>query len=277
MAPTYDPPLRLRPPTLAVWRGPGQLQVGIADSGLLLEQVPPQIADMVGLLNQPRTKAELINLVPGLTHEWADWVCAHLISAGVLVTADPPNHPRVWVVGEGLLARTLISMLKQVQIEAFSGQLEDALNAQTTQLAVVADRRAEPDRTLTDRLTLEGISHLVIRIKPATAAVGPLVIPGVTCCLRCEDLARRDLDQGWPMLLAQLSAMAPAPDRGLLDWACATAVAQIRAWSGGHEPDTLGRCLELRLNDFRLRSRSWPVQPACGCTPVPQRSASLSA
>ena len=43
-----------------------------------------------------------------------------------------------------------------------------------------------------------GVPHLVATVRGQTGIVGPLVVPGVTSCLRCADLHRRDADPRWP-------------------------------------------------------------------------------
>jgi bacteriocin biosynthesis cyclodehydratase domain-containing protein len=98
--------------------------------------------------------------------------------------------------------------------------------------------------------------------------VGPLVIPGVTSCLRCADLHRRDRDPAWDVLAVQL---AVPPHRGLpSDVGVATVVAgiaalQALAYLDGEPVATRCGTLELHLPDWRLRRRSWPPHPACGC------------
>jgi hypothetical protein len=47
-----------------------------------------------------------------------------------------------------------------------------------------------------------GTAHLVSAVRGETGVVGPFVLPGVTSCLRCADLHRRDADPQWPALAA---------------------------------------------------------------------------
>ena len=57
------------------------------------------------------------------------------------------------------------------------------------------------------------VPHLVATVRGETGVVGPLVVPGVTSCLRCADLHRRDADPRWPRLAAQLTADRAAAQR----------------------------------------------------------------
>lgn len=146
-----------------------------------------------------------------------------------------------------------------------------------------------------------GVPHLLAEVRDTVGVVGPFVLPGSTACLRCLDLARSDLDPGWPALAAQLAS----PVRGIppCDGVLAVAVAaqaclQVLAlldgastpWTqpaqgapgtwptwqgrpGTSPPAAVGGTLELALPDWRWRRRSWALHPDCGCAPAPVRRA----
>ena len=112
------------------------------------------------------------------------------------------------------------------------------------------------------------LPHLLAEVREATGVVGPLVRPGAAC-LQCLDLARTDLDPGWPALAAQLSQPAvgvAACDAALALAVAAQAVQQVLAVVDGTGwPASVGGTLELALPDWRWRRRSWQVHPGCGC------------
>lgn len=259
-----DPPLRLLQPALSFWRGTGRLQVELPGQYLLLEGVPTQLGEAIGLLAQPRTKAELSAQLPGLEPSWIDWVCAHLSRAGLLTAVAPERS--VVVVGRGALAARVVVALTEAGISVHRRHPEDCTDGSTQDLVILADGRIQPDRALLARLIEARAVHLVVRTEPSRAVVGPLVVPGTTPCVRCDDVSHCQLDAHWPLVLAQLCGTTVAADPCLVAWAAATAAVQAHAWASGAEPETLGRCLELGLGDFRLRSRSWPLQPECTCT-----------
>ena len=122
-----------------------------------------------------------------------------------------------------------------------------------------------------------GVPHLLVEVRDTVGTVGPLVVPGSTACLRCLDLARSDLDPGWPAVAAQLQA-DPWGD-GPSDTALAVAVAsqaalQVTALLDGRAtPAAAGGTLELALPDWRWRRRSWVPHPDCGCTTAEVRPA----
>ena len=64
---------------------------------------------------------------------------------------------------------------------------------ETTDLVVLSDFLVADPRVVRD-LHAAGIPHLPVRVRDGTGLVGPLVIPGVTSCLRCADLHRSDRD-----------------------------------------------------------------------------------
>jgi hypothetical protein len=98
--------------------------------------------------------------------------------------------------------------------------------------------------------------------------VGPLVLPGLTSCLRCADLHRRDRDPAWTALAVQLTVARR--HGGASDVALATIVAgvtaqQALAYLDGGEPAVIEGTLEMQSPDWRIRRRSWPVHPDCDC------------
>lgn len=119
-----------------------------------------------------------------------------------------------------------------------------------------------------DALHVRGCAHLVVRLGADHGVVGPLVIPGLTSCLRCADLHRRDRDPAWSALALQLTV--PRPHGTASDVTVAAVVAGVAAMQAltyldGGEPAVIDGTLELHLPDWRLRRRSWPTHPECGC------------
>ena len=124
-----------------------------------------------------------------------------------------------------------------------------------------------------------GVPHLVATVRGETGTVGPLVVPGVTSCLRCADLHRRDADPRWPALAAQLTA-ADSPPSGATVTCLLTAVTaavQVLAYlDGTAAPATVDATVELRPPDLAPRLRRWPAHPACDCGAVSAEGRSAS-
>lgn len=136
-----------------------------------------------------------------------------------------------------------------------------------TDLVVLADD--EPtDTERRDALHAQGRAHIAVRLAGDHGVVGPLVIPGLTSCLRCADLHRLDRDPAWTALAAQLSV--PQRASGTSEVAMATVIAGITAQQAldfldGGYPDSVEGTLEIYRPDYRVRRRSWPAHPACEC------------
>jgi hypothetical protein len=114
-----------------------------------------------------------------------------------------------------------------------------------------------------------GVPHLVATVRGSTGVVGPLVVPGVTSCLRCADLHRRDADPRWPQLAAQLTAVEPPPSGATVTCllTAATAAVQVLAYlDGTAAPAAVDATLELVPPDPAPRVRRWTPHPGCGCT-----------
>ncbi|RBY74340.1 thiamine biosynthesis protein ThiF [Geodermatophilus sp. TF02-6] len=137
---------------------------------------------------------------------------------------------------------------------------------------VVLTRPWAASDPLAAQLGRQGVPHLVATVRGETGVVGPLVVPGVTSCLRCADLHRRDADPRWPALAAQLTA-EDAPPAGAtvtcLMTAVTAAVQALAHLDGTGAPVTLGATVELRAPDLLPRIRTWPVHPDCDCVPAP--------
>jgi hypothetical protein len=247
------------------------LQVGLDSPALVLTGVPTALPLAIELLARPQGTDDLARLLPDLDPAWIDWLVDRLTAAGMMIPSQAVLVATLAVVGTGALADAVAESVRRTGLHvvraepaALTGDGPAAAGG-VPELVILAGESAEPDRTLTDALFRSGRPHLVVRLEPDRAVVGPLVIPGRSPCVRCLDLNRCRLDEAWPHLLAQLCREAVAPEPTLLAWAASTATVQVRAVLAGGAPETAGSTLELGLADFRLHSRSWPAHPRCGC------------
>lgn len=132
-------------------------------------------------------------------------------------------------------------------------------------LTVIVSDTAEADRLVAEGLVRMNQPHLIVRSAGDLVIVGPLVIPGRTACLRCTDLARRDVDPAWPALLDQLTRLRlPTPDV-LSAWAASITVIQALAFLRGGTPEAGSSTLEVSQHDLVTRRRTWAAHPDCGC------------
>ncbi|MGI8759909.1 MAG: ThiF family adenylyltransferase, partial [Jatrophihabitantaceae bacterium] len=139
-------------------------------------------------------------------------------------------------------------------------------NGERPDLVVLAyDTPVQPEHR--DALHASDCAHLVVRLGPDHGVVGPLVIPGLTSCLRCADLHRLDRDPAWTALAVQLADGRPGAGSGVGVAAIVGGIAAVQALAflDGDEPAVVDGTLELRLPDWRIRRRSWPAHPDCDC------------
>jgi hypothetical protein len=111
--------------------------------------------------------------------------------------------------------------------------------------------------------------YLVLSLNVDHGIVGPLVLPGLTSCLRCADHHRGDRDPAWSALSVQLGVgrrRGPTPPTAVATIVAGVAAQQALTFLDGGEPGCIDATIELRLPDWRLRRRTWPPHPGCGCT-----------
>ena len=125
--------------------------------------------------------------------------------------------------------------------------------------------------------------HLAVVAGDRWIDVTPVVVPGLTPCMRCDDLARIDADPAWPAVATQLGARrSTVTYDGALEACADAAVARIvLAYSRG-EPAPLDGAT-ARFSDPLAGPLAKPrrFHPACGCrdlpgsatAPVPPRAA----
>jgi bacteriocin biosynthesis cyclodehydratase domain-containing protein len=127
-----------------------------------------------------------------------------------------------------------------------------------------------PEPTRVAALVSAGVPHLTVRLRDGIGIVGPLVVPGLTSCLRCADLQRCDRDECWPQLAVQLAGKVQLADLASTQATSAFAVGQVldavRWLEGATEPPaTCNATVELDVYSAGSRHRAWPAHPACSC------------
>ncbi|UJW35423.1 ThiF family adenylyltransferase [Saccharothrix sp. AJ9571] len=217
-------------------------------------------------------------------------------------------HFAVSIRGGGRLAVAMATLLAQAGIghievraqghvtdrDLGSGYVDADLGQPRRQAAADAIRRANPlvrTTRLTDRhlpdlvlitdsvvpapemvsdLHVEGLAHLVVRVREGLGLIGPLVYPGRSSCLRCADLFRSSADSSWPQVAGQLAGREQEADAANVYATAGLATRQaLRALHPHREPPpTWNGTLELDTYSGKLRRRHWSPHPACGCGAV---------
>lgn len=268
-------------------RPDGGLQLGLeAPAGVVLASLPAAASSVLEALRRPCTSERLEQIAGSSSGRWLPALLAALVDAGLVAEPAPPSQP-ITVVGSGRLTE----LVTQLLLDAVPAPIRVlGLGAFAVPRAIERLRRRHPDRLSfaaasdahdqtglvlccaasmeADRVLLSelgGRPQLVVSGSDLGVSVGPLIVPGRTPCLHCEDLHRTQSDPAWPELLAQLCRQRPAPGRGAeLHWAASTAVLHARSWLAGRLPDSVAATLILDA-DGSLRVRRLRAHPGCGC------------
>ncbi|OBH26473.1 cyclodehydratase [Mycobacterium sp. E1319] len=275
----------LDPALPVLLRPDGAVQVGWDPRRAVLVRPPGGLAaaELAGLLRsmssptplgelQRRARERGLRDADGLTQ-----LVAQLVGAGVATESGPTpgRAPSVRVHGRGPLSELLVEALRRSGARlAHSSQPHAGVSAADTDLVVLADYLVADPRLVRD-LHSQGVAHLPVRVRDGTGLVGPLVIPGVTSCLTCADLHRKDRDEAWPAICAQLRETVGVADRATVLATAALALGQVnrviaavrgrQAVPDPQPPQTLNATLEFDVAAGTIVTRHWARHPLCAC------------
>ncbi|MFY9918137.1 MAG: cyclodehydratase [Mycobacterium sp.] len=274
----------LNPAMPVLSRPDGVVQVGWDPRRAVLVRPPSgmstaALAELLRVLQSGATLAQARDVADGVDATTVEGLVASLVDAGV-ATATPRRRTRsasIRIHGRGPLSDLLAGALRcsGARIK-HSSQPHASPGAVATDLVVLSDSLGTDPRMLRD-LHAAGTPHLPVRVRDGAGLVGPLVVPGVTSCLKCADLHRSDRDAGWPAVAAQLRDTVGNADRATVLATAAVALNQvdrvIAAVHGGVDvcdidraplpPSTLDTTLEFDVNTGSTVARRWTKHPRC--------------
>jgi hypothetical protein len=180
-------------------RPDGVVQVGWDPRRAVLVRPPSgltaaALAELLRVMQSGATLADVAALAEGVDASViADLVTA-LVDAGVVTAMTARRRTRsasIRIHGRGPLSDLLASALRcsGARIK-HSSQRHAGVTAETTDLVVLSDSLMADPRMLRE-LHAARIPHLPVRVRDGTGLVGPLVLPGVTSCLRCGPPSQR--------------------------------------------------------------------------------------
>lgn len=296
----------LKPGLLPVWRDRDTLQIGIDSRRAVALTGMAGAAQVIGLLDGSRDRAQVILAAAGhgIPEATAERVLELLAAAGALddfpagtlrlvsrplrarlaaelATVSLANRDgdggartlarrlaaQVRVHGGGRIGAGIASLLTASGI----GRVTHAAQGAPSSLPDLAILAGRASLDLRAALMRARIPHLAASADEAIGVVGPLVIPGQTACLRCLDLTRADRDPAWPLILAQLDGRQPDPpacDAPLAAGVAAQAAAQALTFIDRAVAATAvtNGTLELVLPGWQWRRRTWPRRQGCSCS-----------
>jgi hypothetical protein len=255
--PGSDAALRLRPGIRVSRRGDGHLQVGLhSDERAVL----PDTDAVRRLLRDLGHGVRPTTVPPGLL------AALDTLRARGLVTAPEDSglrsrllaSARVGVVAPDPVRASAVRMLATagLQVAGRRGNPTVVLHISTG---------AEPRRDSLDRAMREDRPHLPLTSLGGRTRLGPLVVPGLTACLRCVDEHLTDRDPRHPLVLEQHHAPDPRDDVPPedLQLALAWAVRDLTGWIEGRRPVTWSATVDLGVDGPRVHP--WVRHPRCGC------------
>lgn len=276
----------LNPTMPVLWRPDGTVQIGWDPRRAVLVHPPAglttsALAQLLRGLQDAATADELVSRATDLgAHSAAVAVAdllAALVRAGVVISPPAAHRPvAVRIHGRGPLSDLLASSLRCSGARVTRTHLPHAMvSSDRTDLVVLSDALVADPRVLRE-LHAARLPHLPVLVRDGTGVVGPLVLPGVTSCLACADLHRRDRDDAWPAIAAQLRDAVGTADRATVLGTAALALAQVdrvvRAVRSGPDdstaavpPMTLDRTVEFDVARGAVVTKRWSRHPACAC------------
>ncbi|BBX48534.1 hypothetical protein GCM10009641_04200 [Mycobacterium cookii] len=274
------PSLYALDPALPVLLRPdGAVQVGWSPRRAVLIR-PPRgltatgLATLLRAMHSPVPMSELQRQADGLNDGELRDLVGQLVTAGVATRGRrqrPARSASIRVHGRGPLSELLLDGLRCSGARVkHSSQRHAAVTAAEADLVVLADNLVTDPRMLRD-LHANGVAHLAVRVRDGTGLVGPLVVPGVTSCLGCADLHRRDRDAAWPAVAAQLRDTVGVADRATVLATAALALSQVNRVIGAVRgsdpapPQALNATLEFDVHAGSIVARQWPRHPLCSC------------
>ncbi len=283
------------------------VQVGWDPRRAVVVHPPPGLparvlAELLRALQSTATIAELQALAVGHGADVAvvTALVTHLTETGVATVAARRDvrAASIRVHGSGPLSDLLTASLRCSGVRISQTSRTHARSG-GADLAVLTDYLVADPRVVRD-LHDTGVPHLAVRVRDGTGLVGPLVIPGVTSCLRCADMHRSDRDAAWPVIATQLCRTVGTADRATVLATAALALNEVdhvvRAVRGdcdpqsdpqsdpqvgpqvdpratlGASPDawatppsTLDTTLEFDVAKGSITARRWSRHPDCRC------------
>jgi bacteriocin biosynthesis cyclodehydratase domain-containing protein len=267
----------LDPALPVLLRPDGAVQVGWSPRRAVLIRPPRgvtaiELATLLRTMHAPVPIGELRR--HGLTDDELTALVGQLVTAGVVTRGERQRSRRsasVRVHGRGPLSELLTEGLRCSGTRVRqSSQPHAAVTSADADLVVLSDTLVADPRMLRE-LHSHGVAHLAVRVRDGTGLVGPLVVPGVTSCLDCADLHRRDRDAAWPAVAAQLRDTVGVADRATLLATAALALSQVHRVIGAvrgtdsDPPAALSATLEFDVHAGSIVARQWPRHPLCSC------------
>ncbi|QYH36738.1 hypothetical protein [Salinibacterium sp. M195] len=193
--------LRVDPRLPLVWRSPTSAQFGIDPPAVVL----PHVTDI-----QEKILSALVSGISrsgiGMLARSHPAECDDLLDAlSRILVATPPQPPsaHVAIVGSGALTEAIARTLAASGVTVSTAEHSDELAGPDPDLTILVGHFVIAPSVHSHWLRRD-IPHLPVVVSDSAAEIGPVVTPGITGCLLCVELHRRDADVAWPAIATQL-------------------------------------------------------------------------
>lgn len=287
----------LRPGAVVVRRDADHLQVGTAPGSAYVLRDRPGLLDLLRSLNgvqaaedvRPERSADQAALVrslhaaavvldadawesqrdPGMRAEARHLTARATAAAEVAERMRRRSAARV-ELGFDLDSRPLAEKVAVALADAGVGASLEPLRDPT--MVVVVSVGPCP-RDALETLAGAGITHLPVCVDETRVRIGPLVRPGATPCVACDDHQRTSWDRAWPVVLAQLprplarrvAGQPHALSAVTLHVAAAAVTAEVLAACDERGSHAEGATLTVGPDAYDLAVEPVPFSERCGC------------
>ncbi|WP_324290176.1 hypothetical protein [Gordonia sp. SL306] len=278
----------VRPGTPVLVRPGNRVHVGSdPHRSLIIELTSPVRADAVAALvrdlTRPRSRGEMLRRARsiGLTAADLATIVGRLTSAGQAIATDNGRSSstlRIRLHGRGPLSDLLAASLAEVGMvprRSTRRPHDTVVDGWDANLVVLTDFLVHEPAVVNALITAR-IPHLQVRVRDGVGVIGPLVLPGLSSCLRCADHHRTTMEPDWPLLAAQMVRQPGYASAGTIRSTAALTHEQIEQlagalWAGASTestPQLFNRALEFHADPARLAVVEWPPHPLCDCRPI---------
>lgn len=195
-----------------LWRNASEIQIGTGEHATVLADLTASETDLILDLAGGRRHSPTSLEKRGVSPERWEFLTNTVTSARELPPATRLLRFRPVALDSHPLTSGVVDALSPLALR--KGE----------PLAVLSDWYVT-DPVRTRPLLRKGAPFLPLVIDDDGVTLGPIILPGVSACPRCLELARTDADPAWPAVATQLRLMPPGQlDQLLLTAAIAAAV-----------------------------------------------------
>lgn len=254
--------LRLNPSIPLVWRDPTTLQLGVDPLIVVVPEVTPGIERLIAVLTAgvSETGYPMLAGTFGVTPRQADRLLAALDRC-LLLEPTVAHRRRAAVLGDGPLAHGIARVLDEAGLRTTELEHPQLIVLVGDRVIAPAEHRGWLQRD---------IPHLAVVTSDAAITIGHIVEPGVTACLHCLDLHRRDADPAWPAIATQLAMLAAPAPHPLRTASAIAHAARIVAERLGDGATCVARELRITGDGDELSERLAAPHPDCRCATRPE-------